>query len=41
MDFVSGAMLGFIPDEGGTEAIEDMLALLEETLELLSGLGCG
>lgn len=41
VDFVSGTMLAFIPEEGGTEALEDMLALLEDILELLPVLGCG
>lgn len=41
VDFVSGAIWGLIPGDGETEALDDTLALLEETLELLPGLGCG
>lgn len=32
--FVNGAILGLIPGDGDTEALEDMLPLLEDILDL-------
>ena len=41
VDFVSGAILGFIPGDKDIEFLEDMLGLLDESLELFPGFGCG
>lgn len=35
LDFVKGAILPFVPGDGGIDAFEDILALLEDILELL------
>jgi hypothetical protein len=35
LDFVKGAILPLVPGDGGTDAFEDILALLEDILEPL------